>query len=241
MRKRGYVYGPNSTSRVTRDMYLDDEPKYLPGSLIVIACRGMSFELLSKSKYPDLCNILVIVNDWHPSGPPTSVLRHGTKTVNYLTDMASREPRWSEHKVKHLRSKHARSSHSRLIKGLSKEVRVAFDRLWNTKDTGLRAIVIASLRTPNLVIGGLDFWESEYWCDFTRGPGSKEHKEEAYENTQKKRKKGRDSSVEWMSILMGYMRLKTDTRFLFYTHSESLKTMILQSEVPTVSILSDGE
>ena len=125
------------------------------------------------------------------------------------------------------------------IKALSPEVRRAFDKLWDTKDTGLRAIAIASLCVPTLVIGGLDFWESDYWFDFDLAPGSKDQQSSEYARVQKKLSKGREKRSQWMTVFMSYMRVKSDTRFLFYTYSVSFKATIEQSKIPSVSILTD--
>ena len=65
-------------------------------SQVVVACRGQSFSKLKQSSYPESCDLLMIVNDWHPAIPRVFVEKHANKTVNYLTQMSARRKRFSD-------------------------------------------------------------------------------------------------------------------------------------------------
>jgi hypothetical protein len=225
-------------SDLDRDEFLSLKPYGQHKAVIVVACRGKSYELLVQSDHFKSCHILVVVNDWHLDANygTTSVLpplrTYQDKTVNYLTDMSSRRFRWSNTNIKQVRSKAMMSTHKMVIDSLEAKVKKAFRDLWNTKDTGLRAIAMASLRCTELIVGGLDFWEAPYWTNQDLMPSVRE-------SLERKIKKGSGRKHDYLSALISYMKEKTDTNFSFYTHSYSLKSLIRSDELPNVKLLNE--
>jgi hypothetical protein len=212
----------------TRHSFLKGEKRIPSAGVIVVVCRGKSYELLEESTWPDVCQVLVVVNDWSPGPLPEIVMEYKQKSVNYLTNMGARRPRWKIKDIPVLRSAHALSINKQIIKELDDQSYNAFHLLWGTKDTGLRAIAISSLRCGTVVIAGLDFWEAPYW------PGdSKDIKRK----TSSKMKKGLKHKDVWLNAFTDFMKDMSYTKFVFYTYSTSLVDMIKVKDIQNAIVM----
>jgi hypothetical protein len=150
--------------------------------------------------------------------------------------MRARVDRWKSCGVPSLRSSRALSINKEVVDALDEEKRKAFHALWDTKDTGLRAIAIVSLRCNVAVIAGLDFWEAPYW-------GSREPQATAGVANSVRRKtagkmaKGSKYKVRWLKAFIDYMEVMTDTQFVFYTYSSSLTNMIKTRGIQNATVV----
>lgn len=202
-------------------------------STVVIACRGSSFEKLRLSRYPEACDVIVVVNDWLTTKLPKAFTKqHQHKIVNYLTNMRDRQFRYGA-SIGVVRHHGVQEAQSILYNKLPDSVRAGFDKLLNTKDTGLRAIASASLYSNNLIIGGLDFWEAPYW-GMEAVPKHDRGRQKAL---RAKMIKGTNNKILWMVALIEYIRLKKDTRFSFYTSSGTLHKRLKLADLSNVTLM----
>ncbi len=192
----------------------------------IVACRGKSFEILEKNEVWKNCDVAFFVNDWETS-PPKAIIEHGHKVINYLTDLDDRQARWKKHGVHELRSSDALDFFRKNLSEEYKDIKPSFMNLWNTKDTGLRAISIASLFSSRVVVVGLDFWESPYWSmgKWTYYPG--------------KIKKGLGNSPRYITAFLDYMKKKDDTVFEVFTYSRSLQSEIAKYPASNMLIVDN--
>ena len=187
----------------------------------VVVCRGQSFECLNK-KIMSACTQLVIVNDWEHHQPHEFLERYENRNlINFLTDMENRQPRYTLERLANVgkmraeRAEDALKSHRGKFKSLDNAKRAAFYRLWDTGDTGLRAIAIYSLDTTSILIAGLDFWEAPYWISPVKPMPEREF-------NKKKRAKGLQRKNRYLARLTEWVRCKDDTMFVFVSYSQSL-------------------
>ena len=106
--KYRYVNTRAKEGRARHSFLKHAEPGIAEG-VIVVACRGQSYESLEQTTWVDTCGVFVVVNDWRPGPLPELVAKHRHRAVNYLTDMRARVDRWKSCGVPSLRSSRALS------------------------------------------------------------------------------------------------------------------------------------
>jgi hypothetical protein len=180
----------------------------------VVVCRGQSAEYFEKggSYLLYFATEIFEVNNWEGIAP-NYFLKYREKLTTFVNDR-HRNQYFGKKEYADIGFIDAVVAQNTVLT-LCPNLAGIISKIWSTGDCGLKAIVYASTMNKTVIIGGLDFWESNYW----KRP-----------DHEKRRSKGSRIQDKCIELMLDYVLAKENVNFQFYTLSKKFYERSLQTK-----------